>query len=274
MENVLQIVVVKACSVVALALAAALAGRYLRRPAIVHVLWIIVLLELLVPPVFEIGVLPRMDRPAAAVISAVAALPAPVTAPDGTGEVAGPAVGTMLTRARRVRRCDCAWIISLWISRASKRSIWWRRRHARTRRERAMCAVPTCPIPLMRKIRWWPPAPGVLTVVLPCSVALVTTGISGHVRTVSVARPLLTGKGGRGIALVAEPNASACGAVMPERIFASSIELPCLVGYSRRPKEPWDHERLPSALSPLIHTGRPRATIHSHGETRSPWGGR
>ena len=80
MENALNIVAVKACSVVALALAAALAGRYLKRPAVVHVLWIVVLLELLVPPLFKIGVLPRVELPEseAAPMSTVAALPAPI----------------------------------------------------------------------------------------------------------------------------------------------------------------------------------------------------
>ncbi len=80
MENVLSIVAAKACSVVALALAVALAGRYLKRPAVVHVLWIVVLLELLVPPVFEIGVLPRVELPQsdAALLSTVAAPPVPI----------------------------------------------------------------------------------------------------------------------------------------------------------------------------------------------------
>jgi beta-lactamase regulating signal transducer with metallopeptidase domain len=59
MESVLGIVAVKACAALLLALAAVLAGRSLKRPALVHALWIVVLLELLVPPLLEVGVLPR-----------------------------------------------------------------------------------------------------------------------------------------------------------------------------------------------------------------------
>ena len=105
MEHVLSVVAVKTCSVVALALAAALAGRYLKRPAVVHVLWIVVLLELLVPPVFEIGVLPRVALPGteAAPISTVAALPVPiphdVPLPVAIGEDADPSLDAMLTLA-------------------------------------------------------------------------------------------------------------------------------------------------------------------------------
>ena len=59
MESVVGIVAIKACAAVVLALAAALAGRCLKRPALVHALWIVVLLELLVPPLLEVGVIPR-----------------------------------------------------------------------------------------------------------------------------------------------------------------------------------------------------------------------
>ena len=59
MESMFGIVAIKACGAVLLALAAALAGRCLKRPALVHALWIVVLLELLVPPLLEVGVIPR-----------------------------------------------------------------------------------------------------------------------------------------------------------------------------------------------------------------------
>jgi beta-lactamase regulating signal transducer with metallopeptidase domain len=59
MESVVGIVAIKACAAVLLALAAALAGRCSKRPALVHALWIVVLLELLVPPLLEVGVIPR-----------------------------------------------------------------------------------------------------------------------------------------------------------------------------------------------------------------------
>jgi len=53
-----QVTLVNAGCAAILALTVALAGRYLRRPAVLHALWILVLLQLFMPPVFEIGLLP------------------------------------------------------------------------------------------------------------------------------------------------------------------------------------------------------------------------
>ncbi len=51
-------VLVNAASVAVLALAVALTARFVRRPSIVHVLWLVVLAKLLTPPVLEVAVLP------------------------------------------------------------------------------------------------------------------------------------------------------------------------------------------------------------------------
>ena len=58
MEPFLGIVAIKAFAVVILAAGAALAGRYVKRPAVMHLLWIVVLLQLLTPPILEVGVIP------------------------------------------------------------------------------------------------------------------------------------------------------------------------------------------------------------------------
>jgi beta-lactamase regulating signal transducer with metallopeptidase domain len=68
-----------AASATLLALVAAGVARFVRRPALVHGLWLLVLLELLTPPVLVVSVLPTLDRtePAAkmpAVASEVAAV--------------------------------------------------------------------------------------------------------------------------------------------------------------------------------------------------------
>jgi len=58
-EGLLDIVVIKTCAALLLAFGACVAGRLAERPALVHALWIVVLLELLVPPLVEVGVLPH-----------------------------------------------------------------------------------------------------------------------------------------------------------------------------------------------------------------------
>ncbi|UCF66580.1 MAG: hypothetical protein JSV80_12410 [Acidobacteriota bacterium] len=63
MDSLCAWIAVNACAAVLLALAAALAGRYLKRPGLVHLLWILVLLELLSPPLLEVAVLPRAILP-------------------------------------------------------------------------------------------------------------------------------------------------------------------------------------------------------------------
>jgi beta-lactamase regulating signal transducer with metallopeptidase domain len=81
-ETLLTIVAIKACGAAALAAVAVLAGRRIGRPAAVHALWILVLLELLVPPVFEVGILPR--APAQPVTAGGALAAAQAVMPSGT----------------------------------------------------------------------------------------------------------------------------------------------------------------------------------------------
>jgi beta-lactamase regulating signal transducer with metallopeptidase domain len=76
MEGLFGIVAIKACAAVLLALAAATAGRYLKRPTLIHMLWIVVLLELLVPPLIEVGIVPRNLLPGAPGAPPAATIPA------------------------------------------------------------------------------------------------------------------------------------------------------------------------------------------------------
>jgi beta-lactamase regulating signal transducer with metallopeptidase domain len=66
MEQLLTLVGVKALLALLLALVVGGIGIWLRRPALLHLLWIVVLLELFVPPLLEVGVLPRPAAPAVA----------------------------------------------------------------------------------------------------------------------------------------------------------------------------------------------------------------
>ena len=61
MQPLTEILLINAASVALLALVVALIGRVIKRPAVMHVLWLLVLLKLLTPPVFEIAALPRLD---------------------------------------------------------------------------------------------------------------------------------------------------------------------------------------------------------------------
>ena len=54
MDELLQIGLSNAVVAVLLAVPAALAGRYCRRPALVHALWLLVLLKLVTPPLLRL----------------------------------------------------------------------------------------------------------------------------------------------------------------------------------------------------------------------------
>jgi len=58
METVLNIGLTNAACATLLALIAALLSRWIKRPAVIHVLWLLVLLKLVTPPVLSLGVLP------------------------------------------------------------------------------------------------------------------------------------------------------------------------------------------------------------------------
>lgn len=59
MHSILEFALMNAVMVIPLAIMAAIAGRFLRRPALSHLLWIAVLIKLLTPPIYQ---LPLIDR--------------------------------------------------------------------------------------------------------------------------------------------------------------------------------------------------------------------
>src|SRR5205823_2238744 len=67
----------------ALALCAAVVGRFCKRPALTHGLWLLVLLKLVTPPLLPVSCLPSWaePEPAAAVVEPAAPAPAPAPVP-------------------------------------------------------------------------------------------------------------------------------------------------------------------------------------------------
>jgi len=120
----LEIVLINAVSATALAVMAAVAGRFVRRPAVVHALWVLVLLKLLTPPAVGVATVPKpgeAETPVAtvAIAATVAASPdlartQPIVVergrPYGLVAVGIWALGSVLiltlavTRMRRFRR--------------------------------------------------------------------------------------------------------------------------------------------------------------------------
>jgi TonB family protein len=84
-DRFLEIALANAGSALLLAAAVGIASRFIRRPAVTHVLWALVLLRLLIPPVLE---LPMLPAPAAPI--AVASAVAPVALPALPEEAARP----------------------------------------------------------------------------------------------------------------------------------------------------------------------------------------
>ncbi len=85
LHRLLEIALGNASFALALAIAVAVASRWVRRPAVLHLLWLVVLARLLVPPVFEVALLPG---PRAAQLRAPVATDFAVS-----GELTGPARG-------------------------------------------------------------------------------------------------------------------------------------------------------------------------------------
>jgi TonB family protein len=87
-DRFLEIALANAGSALLLAAAVGIASRYIRRPAVTHLLWALVLLRLLIPPVFE---LPLLPAPAAPIAVAPAAAPVALPAfPEKAAVVAEP----------------------------------------------------------------------------------------------------------------------------------------------------------------------------------------
>src|SRR5437763_10155045 len=80
MSMLMQVGLANAAVAGALALAALAAGRSCRRPALVHCLWLLVLIKLVTPPLFrpQLTLLPAAAREEGALaVGAAKALPAP-----------------------------------------------------------------------------------------------------------------------------------------------------------------------------------------------------
>lgn len=65
MSGLGEFLLLNSVTVTLMAAGAALAGRFSRRPALVHGLWVLVLVKLFTPPLFEVGVLPGGSPPSA-----------------------------------------------------------------------------------------------------------------------------------------------------------------------------------------------------------------
>ena len=61
MERLLEIALINAASVTLLVLAVTLVGRFVKRPAVMHALWLLVLIKLVTPPLFEVATFPGPD---------------------------------------------------------------------------------------------------------------------------------------------------------------------------------------------------------------------
>jgi len=89
-NGLLTILAINASTAALLALVVAAVSRYVGRPAVTHALWLLVLLELLVPPLVEIAVLPRSEPPAgesAPMASRVVPSAAPIPVLDASASV-------------------------------------------------------------------------------------------------------------------------------------------------------------------------------------------
>ncbi len=89
MDDLLQIALSNAVVATGLAVAAALAGRLGRRPALAHGLWLLVLVKLLTPPLLEIPVAWPQSAPRPEVAAAAEEPPAPPVAAPDEGPPAG-----------------------------------------------------------------------------------------------------------------------------------------------------------------------------------------
>ena len=61
MSPVVNALLLNACIAVALAVGVALTARFVKRPSVVHALWVVVLLKLMTPPLLEVATLPRPE---------------------------------------------------------------------------------------------------------------------------------------------------------------------------------------------------------------------
>jgi TonB family protein len=118
-DRLLEIALGNASFALALAIAVAVASRWVRRPGVLHLLWLLVLARLLTPPIFEVALLPARPGPASSgsfvTMSALAgAPPAAVSQVDALfglglrgalllGSLIGTAALVVLAAARTLR---------------------------------------------------------------------------------------------------------------------------------------------------------------------------
>ena len=83
-ERLIEIALTNAASAAVLTVLVVVVGRLIKRPEVIHVLWLVVLLRLLVPPAFELR-LPWLGAPQAVPGSGGSLMPdlAPVTDVSG-----------------------------------------------------------------------------------------------------------------------------------------------------------------------------------------------
>jgi beta-lactamase regulating signal transducer with metallopeptidase domain len=81
MREILEIALTNAATATILGVPAALSGRWIKRPAVVHALWVLVLVGLLRPPVLRIGILPAWGSSES--VSAATTVATTRTGPDG-----------------------------------------------------------------------------------------------------------------------------------------------------------------------------------------------
>jgi beta-lactamase regulating signal transducer with metallopeptidase domain len=110
MSAVAELALVNACTALAFACAAAAATLRIRRPAIAHLLWLVVLAELLAPPVIAVGVLPRPEALSSSSAPDLAGSPETVvaglatTVPDADAATPSPSPSPE------------AWLLAIWLA--------------------------------------------------------------------------------------------------------------------------------------------------------------
>ncbi len=108
MTAVLQAAVANAVLAAPLALLAFGAGRFLRKPALTHALWVLVLLKLVTPPVFDVPMIPASVAPRLAVAPSLAVSRAERRDPLETGAARGDAAVSAKPQATRDTEHDAA----------------------------------------------------------------------------------------------------------------------------------------------------------------------
>ncbi|HXV76748.1 MAG TPA: M56 family metallopeptidase, partial [Candidatus Polarisedimenticolaceae bacterium] len=120
MTGLLAIGLANALTALVAALVVSIVARFLERPALVHAMWLLVLLELLAPPVFEIDMLPGALRAVPSVATFVVAdAGAPTGAETPAGARATVAPERVATPPAGVETDLLGWAIAAWLAGAA-----------------------------------------------------------------------------------------------------------------------------------------------------------